>query len=136
MLLCLDCFHSGLFQSSSVLWPVSSSFLVISVQYSSVRMYHSLFIHFPIDGNCGVPRFFAIRNKAAKTSFNICSHFYWVNIFEKNCLVIAAKIFSKMVVPFYTHASNVKDSTCLIFLPTTNVTRLLWKCFHTHLSDS
>ena len=84
-----------------MLWLVSSSFLVISAQYFSMRMYHSLFIHFHIDGHCGVPSFFAIRNKAAKTfSLNVCSHFYWVNIFEKNCLVIAPKFFLKWLYPF------------------------------------
>lgn len=97
----LNFFHPALFQSSSMLWLVSSSFLVISAQYFSVRMYHSLFIHFHIDGHCGGPSFFAIRNKAAKTfSLNVCSHFYWVNIFEKNCLVIAPEFFLKWLYPF------------------------------------
>lgn len=79
-------------------------------------MYHSLFIHFPFDGHWGVPSFLAIRNIAAKLVFeHMFSFLLGKNIFEKNCLVIAAKSFSKMVVPFYTPSRNVKDSTCLIF---------------------
>lgn len=70
----------------------SSSFLFITVEYSTIWIYHCLYIHSPIDVHLGF-KFLTIvitlvRTICTNLFTDMCFHFPWVNTQEWNCCIM------------------------------------------------
>lgn len=100
--------------------------LFIAEYYSIICLYHRLFMHYPIDGHLDCFQSLVIMNKVSKNilvqgffrhTFSFFSYKYLgVELLNHRidryvCLVFdnIAKLFSKVVLPFYAPTNNVQE---------------------------